>query len=708
MLPVTLLSAYFSFTQYQNERARLVFKYATAGRLLADAVDEELRTVEVVLQALASSPALGSRDFDAFRVQALDVIKRGYSESIVLVDGTGQQLMNTSAPPSKPLPRIPDEALVKTLANVLASGKTAVSGLFLGPVQKKPLAMVTVPILNPVVAVPAGMRADAPSAPFVLAGVKLPSKVQALLVKQQLPAGWTVTVVDAAGAIVARSSDISTMLGQPASRDVLRLVDKRVDVVEEGLSRADAPSLLIVTRSRYSDWSVAIGVPLKDMNQELRAPFWWVLGLTISIVLLSLALAWIIGGRMARTVSTLRGSAAELGAGSPVLVPSLSFREANEVGDAIRRASLTIQSTGASLRESELRMRSILEMVPDAIIAVDENFHIVLFNPSATRMFGWTEERVIGMHFTALMPERFRPVPSPKSGDASLTMKDLKPIASMSHGLHQSGKEFPVEVSYATGKTLGLTRHTLVIRDITIRMRDYEALERSNHDLQQFAYVASHDLKTPLRSISGFIQLLERKYAHSFEKGAQALIDRTQAATRRLEQLTDDLLAYARINSDMAPFVMVDLHGVATEVTQLLDAAIHEAGARVVIDKLPTVRGARSQLVQLVLNLLGNALKYRCSGPSEIRISAARQGSDWVISVADNGIGIEPQHYERIFEVFKRLHGQSEYAGTGIGLAVCRRVVHQHGGKIWVRSVPGQGSTFQFTIPAVHQEGARP
>ena len=270
--------------------------------------------------------------------------------------------------------------------------------------------------------------------------------------------------------------------------------------------------------------------------------------------------------------------------------------------------------------------------------------------------------------------------------------------------MHRSGMEFPVEVSIATGEISGAQWHTFVIRDITKRMNDIEALKRSNHDLQQFAFVASHDLKTPLRSISGFVQLLERKYIHKLDEGAQSLINRTQSATKRLEQLTDDLLSFARVNSDVTPFGVVDLSDVAAEVKHLLHAVIFDTEASVVVAPLPKVRGVGNQLVQLMLNLVGNALKYCEARAPVVRISAVMQGNDWLISVEDNGIGIEPQHYERIFEVFKRLHGQNEYPGTGIGLAVCRRVVNHHGGKIWVTSVAGMGSTFNFTLPAISQE----
>lgn len=700
MLPVTLLSLAFSINHYRVERALLVVKSTNSARVLMDAVDDEFKKIDVALQALATSPALTSRDYAAFHQQALGVVQRGFSESIVLVDGTGQQLMNTVVAPSQPLPRIPDEALVKTVNGVLGSGKTAVSSLFLGPALKKPLAMVTVPIRGPAVIVPGAAPAGPP---FVLAGVKLPSRIQSILIAQKLPADWTVSVIDRSGALVARSSGIDKLLGTKVVPSVAKLLQLGVDATSEGNGRDGKPVLLFVTPSQYSGWSVAVGIPLDSLNATLRGPFLWVLGLTLGSVLLSLAMAWLIGGRIAKAVSVLRKSAVELGSGREVVVPPLSFKQANDVADAISRASRTIVNTSTSLRESEGRMRSILASAKDAIITFDDQQTVLIFNEAAAEMFECSEADALGSLITDFVPERFRA----RHHEYILMYRNSGTAFGKAIGLRRSGAEFPVEVSYSNVQQPSGTLHTLILRDITGRLANLEALKRSNHDLQQFAYVASHDLKTPLRSISGFVQLLERKYAQNFEDGAQSLIKRTLAATGRLEQLTDDLLAYARINSEMTPFVLVDLHSVATEVTQLLDAAIHEAGARVVIEKLPTVLGARSQLIQLVLNLVGNALKYRGTRAPVIRISAIRRGNDWDVSVEDNGIGIDPRHYERIFEVFKRLHGQNEYAGTGIGLAVCRRVVHQHGGKIWVESVPDQGSTFHFTLPAVHQEGAR-
>lgn len=231
-------------------------------------------------------------------------------------------------------------------------------------------------------------------------------------------------------------------------------------------------------------------------------------------------------------------------------------------------------------------------------------------------------------------------------------------------------------------------------------------LQASNHDLQQFAFVASHDLKTPLRSISGFVQLLEKKYAGQLDESGLSLIHRTAKAARRLEQLTDDLLSYARVSGEARPLTEVNCNEIATEVSGLLDASLTQSGAELTFGELPHVMGDRTQLVQLFLNLAGNGLKY-CEGRAPVvKVSAIKKENQWVFSVADNGIGIDREHFEKIFEVFKRLHTHAEYAGTGIGLAVCRRVVQRHGGSIWLESVVGQGSTFYFTLPATPSESA--
>jgi signal transduction histidine kinase len=225
-----------------------------------------------------------------------------------------------------------------------------------------------------------------------------------------------------------------------------------------------------------------------------------------------------------------------------------------------------------------------------------------------------------------------------------------------------------------------------------------EALEQSNVELQQFASVASHDLQAPLRSIAGFARFLRRDYKGQLDERADDYLERVADGTKRMQQLIDDLLAYSRVELRAAPFQPVSLNEVFDDALTLLKASIEDPGAEVTRDELPTVSGDRAQLSQLVQNLIGNGVKYHGYDPPQVHASAKPNGSNWTIAVRDNGIGVAPEHHEKIFEIFHRLQTQQAYPGTGIGLAICRRIVKRHGGTIWLESQPGKGSAFYFTL----------
>lgn len=251
----------------------------------------------------------------------------------------------------------------------------------------------------------------------------------------------------------------------------------------------------------------------------------------------------------------------------------------------------------------------------------------------------------------------------------------------------------------AEAKAEEFTTAKLALQASELR-RANEALERSNVELQQFAYIASHDLQTPLRNISGFVQLLQLNYADKLGNEGADWIRRTASACEYMHTLIRDVLAYSRVDSKASPFQAIPLAEVFNDAAAALESTIHELGGSVSCGELPVVMGDRSQLVQLLQNLIGNGLKYHGVEPPRVQVTSVREEHEWVVSVSDNGIGISPRHHDRIFEIFRRLHNQQEYPGTGIGLAICRRVVLRHGGRIWVESGPGRGSTFCFTIPA--------
>jgi len=232
------------------------------------------------------------------------------------------------------------------------------------------------------------------------------------------------------------------------------------------------------------------------------------------------------------------------------------------------------------------------------------------------------------------------------------------------------------------------------------------ALTGSNLELQQFAYVASHDLQSPLRGVANLAGMLKEDYAGQIDETLDSYLDRIVAGANRMQQLIIDLLNYSRVDSRSTPFHPVCLNEVFEDVVELIAASIHDTDAEVTKDHLPIVAGDRSQLTQLLQNLIGNGIKYHGASAPKVHVSADLKGDKWTITVRDNGIGIAPSHHDRIFEIFGRLHSQKEYPGTGIGLAVCRRITQRHGGKIWLDSPHGIGSSFHFQVPSTSHVAA--
>ncbi len=230
--------------------------------------------------------------------------------------------------------------------------------------------------------------------------------------------------------------------------------------------------------------------------------------------------------------------------------------------------------------------------------------------------------------------------------------------------------------------------------------RNLEELARSNRELEQFAYVASHDLQEPLRMVAAYTQLLAERYRGRLDADADKYIGYAVEGAQRMQTLVQDLLNYSRVGRKGEVPAMVDCNAALDSALLNLQAAIHESGAEITHSNLPSLIADRQQLVQLFQNLVGNAIKFRGAEPPRIAVSAEKLEDQWVLAVRDNGIGIAPEHAESIFMIFQRLHTRTEYPGNGIGLAICKKIVEQQGGKIWVESQPGQGSTFKFTLPA--------
>src|SRR5919199_2498732 len=385
----------------------------------------------------------------------------------------------------------------------------------------------------------------------------------------------------------------------------------------------------------------------------------------------------------------------------------------------------------------------ILSQVSNAVIALDIQKRVTFWNQAAEKLYGCKAEEIMGFFLSQVYQYSwYNPAEQQKADHALATTGTW-------HGenihVRRDGSQIHVDSAVsvlrdANGNSTGLLA---VIPDISDHKRAEEAIlqlnqelesrveqrtaelaqaneqlqqtneqlailnqefQRSNQELEQFAYVASHDLQEPLRAITGYTQLLVNEYGEHFDETAQEYAEFVIDGAKRMQQLIQDLLAYSRVGTRGKEFAPTNCNVVLQQALQNLQVAIADNQATITADPLPTVNADHNQLIQLLQNLIGNAIKFYRNEPPQVHITAEQQDNHWLFQVRDNGIGIKPQYLERIFEVFKRLHTRREYPGTGIGLAICKKIVTRHGGSIWAESEPGVGTTFYFTIPLSFHE----
>jgi PAS domain S-box-containing protein len=370
---------------------------------------------------------------------------------------------------------------------------------------------------------------------------------------------------------------------------------------------------------------------------------------------------------------------------------------------------ITVQrDTEARLKESEARFRQTFELAASGIChVVDGRF--VRVNRSLCEILGYRERELLGRHVKEVSHPEDRDVTD--ADLARIRAGELDQARFEKRYLRRDGSVVWCDLAIAQVRDVfGMPLYEIaVFDDITERKKSeaalqaaHEELKRSNAELEQFAYVASHDLQEPLRMVASYTQLLGRRYEARLDQDAREFMSYIVDGATRMKQLIEDLLAYSRVGTKGQEFKPVALEAPLRRALFNLRAGIEEAGAAVTYDPLPTVLGDEVQLGQLLQNLVGNALKFRSGSVPRIHLGVTNSPQEWTIEVRDNGIGIEPQYFERIFMVFQRLHNKGEYPGTGIGLAICKKEVERHGGRIWVESRPAQGpnqgSSFHFTL----------
>jgi PAS domain S-box-containing protein len=357
---------------------------------------------------------------------------------------------------------------------------------------------------------------------------------------------------------------------------------------------------------------------------------------------------------------------------------------------------------------SAAKYRGLLEAAPDAMVVVNEDEKIVLLNLQAENQFGYRRDELVGQPLKNIIPEGFAErliADGTRSAADALAQQIGTGIELL--GRRKDGNEFPIEIMLSPLKSADGILVTAAIRDISERkkaeahlMKTVEELKRSNDELEHFAYVASHDLQEPLRMVASYTQLLAKRYKGRLDSDADEFIAFAVDGSTRMQGMIQDLLLYSRAGSGGAALREVDSEVALNNALDNLRVTLQESGAVVTHDSLPTLTTDHMQLTQVFQNLVGNAIKYRSAAVPLIHVSAAKQGNDeWQFSIHDNGIGIDSQYFEKIFVLFQRLHSREEFEGTGIGLAICKKVLERLGGRIWVESQTGAGSIFHFALP---------
>ena len=407
-------------------------------------------------------------------------------------------------------------------------------------------------------------------------------------------------------------------------------------------------------------------------------------------------------------------------------------RSGGEVGmliDGLNEMLSQIQARDSELRKTQQELVDLMDNSSAVIFAKRPDGRYIFINREFEKVFRVSREKVVGVTDYQIWPKHMADI---LTANDRQVLEAGKAVTYEETAPQEDGVHAYISVKFPLRDAAGMPYAVCgIATDITDRKRSEEALQRSeadskraeqeirklnvelesrvqertrelarsNKDLESFAYVASHDLQEPLRTMAGCVQLLEQRYKGRLDDDADKLIHYAVDGAVRMRQLINDLLAYSRLGTQSQPLEPIATEHVLDLALTNLKSACDESGAMVTHDPLPTVMADASQFGQVFQNLIGNAIKYRGTQPPRVNVSAVKKEGDWVFSVRDNGIGIDPKYADRIFVIFQRLHGRDERPGTGIGLAVCKKIVERHGGRIWVESEAGKGSVFYFTIP---------
>lgn len=730
LLPIVALGIYNAAEQRRDAAADVKREALRLARLCAANHEELIEGARQLLITLAQTSPVQARDAQASNLLFASVLTNFpiYANiGAIRPDGT----LSASALPTTGNINLGDRAYFR---RAMETREFAAGDFEIGRITHQRTLNVAYPITK-----------DEEVLEVLFAAVDL-NWINGVAARIELPPNAVLTLLDEDGIIRARVPDgekwvEKAALDSPLGRFILQ--NKTEGAAEasgvDGVKRLYAFTSIAVKGSNKRLF-VTVGIPREIAFHDLRETTRRQAVLLLVMAVLGFGGAWLVADLLVlRRVKELvkatrritagdlcarvagaddRGELGQLAQLFNEMAESLDRRvaERNQTEQALRRAQeeleARVEQRTRNLEASEQRTRLIIETAYDAFIAMDVDGKIVEWNPQAEKIFGWPRGEALGRTaMEMIVPNRLRE----QYQRALRRLLRADEGAQFSgrweiHMMHRDGHEFPIEMTITPMRWNESYLFNAFIHDITRRVVAKEALEesarelkRSNEELEQFAYVASHDLQEPLRMVASYTQLLQRRYADKLDATANEFIAFAVDGAKRMQQFILDLLHYSRVGMRAREFATVKLDKVFSTVVTNLKIAIEEHQASIRADPLPVVTGDFGQLVQVFQNLIGNAIKFQ--KPNEkprVQISAQRENGCWQIAIADNGIGIEPQFFARIFVIFQRLHRRTEYSGTGLGLAICKKIIETHHGRIWVESEPGKGATFFLTLPAAH------
>lgn len=471
-------------------------------------------------------------------------------------------------------------------------------------------------------------------------------------------------------------------------------------ILLQGAAALVAFNLRFVRRQRWAWMLISLGLALMSfrqtrlfvdyINDRLDTP----LDATTELVALAISMILLTGMILMRQIAR-----------SEARLTALVARQVADLRAEVQRG----QNSAEALKRAEEQVRHIIDTAYDAFIRIDGAGLITDWNRAAEIIFGWARPEVLGRPMAeVIVPLQDRE--AHRLGFQRFLLTGAGPFLNKRvelTALHREGHGFPVEATIWPDRNGDDWNFNAFVRDITHRRRAEkelarraEEIARSSIDLDQFARVASHDLQEPLRSISSYVQLLHQRYGGKLDRDAEEFIRFASDGAARMQRIIEDLLVYTQVDRLAKAAEPADLATAVEEALSEMRTAVTTSGASVTFGDLPTVKMDRAQIAVVFRHLLDNAIKFRGGRTPQIRITAERKGDDWHIHVKDNGIGFDPAFAERLFAIFQRLHGRTEYPGTGIGLAICKKIISRHRGRIWAESRSGEGSTFSFSLPS--------